>query len=89
MVNHMLRGHHFGIREGFDQRLQAKIEIRIAGGDHNLIQGFTAAADFFYQRFAILHAELRVKQHRLFRTGNQRGGDRENAFFLRVPGING
>ena len=67
MVHHLLRGDNFGIREGFHQRLQAEIEIRIAGGDHDFVQRFTAVANFFYQRFAILHAELRVKQHCLFR----------------------
>ena len=88
MVNHLLRGHHFGIREGFYQRLQTKIEIRIAGSDHNLVQRFTAAANFLHQRFAIFHAELSVKQNGFFRARDQRGRDRENAFFLRVISVN-
>ncbi len=46
MVHHLLRGDNFGIREGFHQRLQAEIEIRIAGGDHDFVQRFTAVANF-------------------------------------------
>ena len=89
MVHHLLRGDNFGIREGFHQRLQAEIEIRIAGSDHDFVQRFTAVANFFYQRFAIFHAELGVKQYRLFRARYQRGRNGKNAFFLRVIRING
>ncbi|MNW05636.1 hypothetical protein D3C71_2019080 [compost metagenome] len=73
MIHHRLGRHHFGIREGFHQRLKAEVEIRIAGGNHNLAEGFTAATHFLDQLLAIFDAELRIEQHGLFRPGNQRG----------------
>jgi hypothetical protein len=43
--------------------------------------------DHFNQLFAIFDAELRVKQHRFMRAGNERGVHGENAFLLRVVGL--
>ena len=87
VFNHFCGCHHFGFRERFDQRLQAKIEIRIAGSNHDAGQFFTAFLNHFNQLLAILHAELSVKQHRFMRAGGEGGVNRENTVLLRVIGL--
>ncbi|VGP07127.1 hypothetical protein SB00610_00872 [Klebsiella quasipneumoniae subsp. similipneumoniae] len=87
MFNHFRRGDHFRLREGFHQRLKAKIEVRIAGGDHNPRQRFAVFLDHVYQLFAVFDAELGVKQHRFMRAGNEGGVDGKKTFLLRVVSL--
>ena len=87
VLDHLGRGDNFCVRESLHQRLEAEIEIRIAGGNDNAAQFLTAFADHIDQLFAIFHAKLRIKQHRFMRTGSQRRVHGEDTFILRVIGL--
>ena len=82
MVYHLRRCQDFYLWEGLNDGLQTKIEIWIAGGDHNSLQRFTAGANHLHQLFTIFGTELGVKQNRLFWARHQRRRNRENSFIL-------
>ena len=87
VFNHFRGRHHVDIRESLHQRLEAEIEVRIAGGNHDAGQFFTAFLNHFNQLLPIFDAELSVKQHRFMRAGGEGGVNRENAVLLRVVGL--
>ncbi|MNE39099.1 hypothetical protein D3C77_508810 [compost metagenome] len=71
MVNHMLVGQHFDIRERRHDGLQTEVEVGVTGTDINSGQLLAALLDHLDQRLAILHVELGIDQDRLLVTGHQ------------------
>ena len=69
MLNNLWRGQYLRVRKGFHNRLQAEIEIRIAGGNHDGFQRLATGFNHLHQLFTIFSAELRIKQYRFRRTG--------------------
>ncbi|MMZ67568.1 hypothetical protein D1872_301630 [compost metagenome] len=71
MVNHMLVGQHFDIRERRHDGLQTEVEVGVTGTDINSGQLLAALLDHVDQRLAMLHVELGIDQDRLLVTGHQ------------------
>ncbi|MNY43381.1 hypothetical protein D3C86_1783350 [compost metagenome] len=71
MVNHMLVGQHFDIRERRHDGLQTEVEVGVTGTDIHSGQLLAALLDHLDQRLAILHVELGIDQDRLLVTGHQ------------------
>ena len=71
MVNHMLVGQHFDIRERRHDRLQTEVEVGVTGTDIDSGQLLAALLDHVNQRLTILHIELGIDQDGLFVTGHQ------------------